>query len=293
MPLPVVLLNLRAGAGAPNPQHVRDALQIAGWLADLRVVPERELHATARAAVSDHAPVVVAAGGDGTVSTVASALVDSPTALGILPLGTLNHFAKDLRLPMDLSSAVQVLADGCSRQVDVAEVNGRPFINNCSIGLYPHIVSRRDRQRQRLGRNKWAATATALLSVLGRYPRVQVLIDAPGQSLRSRTPIVFVGNNRYEVNLLNLGSRQVLDAGELSVYLVNAPHRASLIAIALRMLFGRLRAGRDLKLLALPHVRIETRRRRLRVALDGEVVRLVPPLDCRIRPGALKVMVPR
>jgi diacylglycerol kinase family enzyme len=292
MALPVVLLNPRAGAAARDPQRVREALQAAGWPAELRVVPQRELHAAALGALSGNAPMVVAAGGDGTVSAVASALIDSQTALGILPLGTLNHFAKDLRLPMGLPSAVQVLADGRARQVDVAEVNGRPFINNCSIGLYPHIVSRRDRQRQRLGRNKWVATATALLSVLGKYPLVRVVIDAPGQSLRSRTPIVFVGNNRYEVNLLNLGSRQALDGGQLCVYLVNAPHRVSLIAIALRMLFGRLKAGRDLRLLALPQARIETSRRRLRVALDGEVVRLVPPLDFGIRPGALKVMVP-
>jgi diacylglycerol kinase family enzyme len=197
---PVVLLNPRAGAAAHDPQRVREALQTAGWAAELRVVPERELHAAALSAVSDHAPIVVAAGGDGTVSAVASTLIDCQTRLGILPLGTLNHFAKDLRIPMDLPSAVQVLADGRMRQVDVAEVNGRAFINNCSIGLYPHLVTRRDRQRQRLGRNKWVATGIALLSVLGKYPLVRVLIDAPGQSLRSRTPIVFVGNNRYEVS---------------------------------------------------------------------------------------------
>lgn len=292
MALPVVLLNARAGAASHDPQRVREILEAQRWPAQVRTVAEGQLYAAAAEAAAAGAPAVVAAGGDGTVSAVASALVHSPAVLGILPLGTLNHFARDLGLPGDLASAARVLAGGRTRAVDVAQVNGRRFINNCSIGLYPHIVSRRDRQRQRLGRSKWMATGIALLSVLGKYPLVRVLIDAPGQAVRSRTPIVFVGNNRYEVNLLNLGSRRALDGGELSVYLVNAPHRVSMITVALRMLFGRLKAGRDLRLLTLPHVRIETRRRRLRAALDGEVVRLTPPLDYRVLPGALNVLVP-
>lgn len=291
MALPLVLLNARAGTAAHDPQRVRDLLKEARWPADLRVVAEPELHTVAAEAAAAGAPAVVAAGGDGSVSAVASALVHSQTPLGILPLGTLNHFARDLGLPTDLASAARVLAGGRTRTVDMAEVNGRAFINNCSIGLYPHIVTRRDRQRQRLGRNKWMATGIALLSVFGKYPLVRVLIDAPGQTVRSRTPIVFVGNNRYEMDLLNLGTRRTLDGGELSVYLVNAPHRVSMITVALRMLFGRLKAGRDLRLLMLPQVRIETSRRRLRAALDGEVVRLSPPLNYRVLPGALRVLV--
>ena len=84
--------------------------------------------------------VIVAGGGDGTVSAVAAALVDTEVALGVLPLGTLNHFAKDLGLPLDLGGAVRVIAAGQTQRIDVGEVNGRVFINNSSLGLYPEMV---------------------------------------------------------------------------------------------------------------------------------------------------------
>jgi len=292
MPLPVILLNRRAGLAAADIRQIETSLAVAGWNAEIRQVDPQDCRAAATAAVQAGAPVVVAAGGDGTVSAVAGALVDTPIPLGILPMGTLNHFARDLGLPTELTLAAKILAAGHVRQVDVAEVNGRPFINNCSIGLYPHMVTHRERQRQRLGRNKWFAMGLAVFSVVGRYPLVHVLIDAPGLLVRSRTPLVFVGNNRYHINLLKLGSRPALDGGELSVYLVNTPRRISLIALAVRLLLGRARAERDFRSFVVPQVRIETHRRHLRVALDGEVLRLDPPLRFRSRPGALAVLAP-
>jgi diacylglycerol kinase family enzyme len=292
MALPVILLNSRAGSAAVDARRIEDALNRVGWQAEVRKLESHAFPAAASEAVREGAPAVVAAGGDGTVSVVAAALVGTPVPMGILPLGTLNHFAKDLGIPLDLTAAVRVLSAGNVRRVDVGEVNGRPFVNNCSIGLYPHIVTYRDRQRERLGRNKWFAMGLAVLSVVGRYPRVHVVIDGPGLTMASRTPLVFVGNNRYDINLLNLGSRPALNRGELSVYLVDAPGRLSLIALAVRLLLGKLRAERDFASFVVPRVGIETRRRLLRVAVDGEVHRLGPPLEFRTRPGALAVLAP-
>lgn len=291
MALPVILFNANAGGQSAAREDLERLLGETGWRAELRPIGS-DCRAAAESALSHGASAVVAAGGDGTVSAVAGVLAGGATPLGVLPLGTLNHFARDLGIPLDLPSALRVLAAGHTRQVDVAQVNGRRFINNSSIGLYPHIVADRDRQRQQLGRSKWFAMSLAVLSAIGRYPMLHVVLDAAGQTLGARTPLVFVGNNRYDMNLLNLGARPALDRGELSLYLIHAPRRLSLLALTVRMLFGRLRARRDFRQFVLPNLRIETRRRHLRVAMDGEVERMRPPLEYRILPGALKVIVP-
>src|SRR5476649_731552 len=113
----------------------------------------------AKRALARGVDAVVAGGGDGTINAVASVLAGSSVALGVLPLGTLNHFAKDLNIPLDLDQAIATIARGTTAQVDVGDVNGRIFVNNSSLGLYPHIVRARDQQQRRLGRGKWTRLA--------------------------------------------------------------------------------------------------------------------------------------
>src|SRR6266481_2797617 len=149
-----------------------------------------------RAAASAH-ETIVAAGGDGTISAVAGALVDGPKRLGVLPFGTLNHFAKDLGVPLVLDGAAKMLAEGAERRVDVGEVNGRVFLNNSSLGLYPQFVRHREDQRQRLGRGKWPAFAWALLSALHLCPSLRLWLRADGVRRSVRTPFLFIGNNAY------------------------------------------------------------------------------------------------
>jgi diacylglycerol kinase family enzyme len=126
---------------------------------------------------------IVASGGDGTISAVASRLVNQEIPMGILPTGTLNHFAKDLGIPLDLAGACGVIAAGRVRQVDVGKVNDRTFINNASIGLYPHMVKKRDEIRERLGRGKFVAMFFAFLTVFRRYPTVRVRINTPAAAV--------------------------------------------------------------------------------------------------------------
>lgn len=296
---PVVLLNRAAGAGGANRlSAVLEALRDAGVDADVQQVKPDELQAAARRAIERGVRVIVAAGGDGTVGQIASAVVQAPggTVLGVLPAGTLNHFARDLGLPPDLGGAARVLAAGRVREVDVGEVNGRVFLNNCSIGLYPRMVIRRDQQRERLGRGKWFAMLLAFVSLFRRYPRVRVTLDGDGigagEPLRCDTPLVFVGNNRYETNLLNVGRRARLDGGELWVYLLDAPTRVKLLWLVLRGIVGRLRNARDFRSFASRGPTIDSRKRRVRIATDGEVTRVRPPLVFRIRPKALRVIGP-
>lgn len=288
----VVLLNAAAGSVRDDNLRITDALHRAGIDAEVRQIAPSELTATAAELIAIGTRLVVAAGGDGTINAVASAVLKSQAVLGVLPVGTLNHFARDLGLPSDLDLAVQVLASGHVCAVDVGEVNGRIFVNNCSIGLYPSLVIRRERQRQRLGRGKWLAMLLAFLSLFKRYPLVRLALESGGRSQRCASPLVFVGNNPYETDLLNIGRRQSLSGGVLSVYLADAPTRLRLLRLVFRALFGKLATVRDFQSMNVTGLTIESRKRRLRMAMDGEVLRMHPPLRFRIRPGELRVMSP-
>jgi diacylglycerol kinase family enzyme len=246
----------------------------------------------ARKALADGVKIVVAGGGDGTVSAVASVLASSGAALGVLPLGTLNHFAKDLGIPLALDAAIANVAAGRRARVDVGEVNGRIFLNNSSLGLYPDIVRDREKQQRRLGRGKWLAAAWATLAALRRYPSLSVRLILAGQRHARRTPFVFIGNNEYTMQGLGIGERSRLDGGTLSLYMAQHPGRLGLLRFALRALLGRLAQERDFDILLADALEIKTRHRHMRVATDGEVSIMTPPLRYRVLPGALTVIVP-
>lgn len=291
----VVLLNHKSGLDSKeNCERVlREAFAQVEIRPKIRTIERGEqLLDEARRAVAEGCGTLVAAGGDGTVSACASVVADTEVALGVLPLGTLNHFAKDLGVPLSLADAVRNLAEGGVRHVDVGEVNGRVFINNSSVGLYPALVHHRERQ-QRLGKHKWSAFARAVWTVLGRYPMIRVVVNVDGLPLVRKTPLVFVGNNPYQMQGLRMGSRARLDRGRLAVYLTRDVGRWRLLWFAVRALFGRLHDAKDFQMLETESLAIRTRRRRMRVAADGEVTHLETPLEYRTRPAALKVIVPK
>src|SRR5205814_7706026 len=136
--------------------------------------------------------------------------VDSAIPLAVLPMGTLNHFARDLGVPADLAAAVRVALNGTRRAVDVGEVNGRVFVNNASIGLYPAMVHRRNKQQRRLGRSKWHAMLWAVHAVLRTHPFLDLTLTLDGVEHRRRTPFVFVGNNAYQMEGFMIGLRERL-----------------------------------------------------------------------------------
>src|SRR5581483_1183188 len=179
-----------------------------------------ELPQLAANAASQAVEAVIAAGGDGTVSTIAGSLAHGSIPLGILPLGNLNHFAKDLRIPLDLESAIDTITAGKTTPVDIASVNGIHFVNNSSLGLYPMIVRYREMQ-QRRGLRKWQAFVRAVLIAFRRYPFFQVQVTMNGQTLVRATPFAFVGNNMYQVEGLRIGSRSSLTGGLLCLYIVH------------------------------------------------------------------------
>ncbi len=250
------------------------------------------IRAAVEAALQQGCKTIVAGGGDGTLSSVASLLMGKSVTFGVLPLGTLNHFAKDLGIPIDPLQALQGLPSATAIEVDVAEVNGHYFLNNSSIGLYVDIVRDRERQQTRLGRGKWPAFAWALAGAVRRFPFLTVALSTDGKPVEHRTPLVFVGNNVYRTEGLQIGERDHLQAGVLCVYLTEHTGRWRLLTLGLRALAGRVRQEKDFQVLLTDAVRIDTRHRQVRVAMDGEVKLLEAPLRYRIHPRALRVLLP-
>jgi diacylglycerol kinase family enzyme len=289
-----VILNAAAGRGdrTDTAGRVTELFATRGLAAEVTNVDDGvTVPDMARKAAGSGAAAVVAAGGDGTVQGVAAALAGGQVPLGVLPMGTLNHFAKDMGLPLKLEDAIEVIANGNVKVTDVGEVNGRVFINNSSIGAYPSIVELRDHYRKK-GVGKWIAAAWASVVVLLRRPALGVRIESAEGVLVRRTPFVFIGNNEYHMSGLEAGSRGSLSGGHLAVYVAKVARPRTLIRMAWLVLRKGVEQTPELDFISVREARVTTKQRDLQVALDGEVVTLPSPLSFRILPGALRVLAP-
>ena len=289
-----VILNPSSGSAGRDttPERIVELFAAEGRAATvLAVGPGRTVADQARSAVEAGCRVAVAAGGDGTVNAVATAVLGRDIPLGVLPMGTLNHFAKDLGLPLELAEAVRVAAQGTVRRVDVGQVNGRVFLNNSSIGVYPRVVELR-RKWESTGWGKWVAAFWASLAVLRRRPFMGVRIRTAEETVVRLTPFVFVGNNEYRMVGLKAASRESLTGGRLALCVMHASLRRSLLVLAWQVLWRGVDHVRELELFLVSEATVETRRRRLQVSLDGEVTVLASPLEYRIQPLALPVIGP-
>jgi diacylglycerol kinase family enzyme len=291
-----VLLNRGGGALAADPalaDRLEKALKAAGLDVEIELLSGSDCVVRCRAVAERGDPLLIVGGGDGTISAAASALAGTETLLGILPLGTLNHFARDLGIPADLDEAAQMIASRKERRVDVGEMNERVFINNSAIGLYPLMVVDRDLQRKRLGRSKRLAMIVASVRTLMHFNHQRLTLTVNEEKTgRVDTPLLFVGNNDYRLDIGAAGKRESLDDGRLSVFVMRKKTRRGLIAASIRALFDRSRNDDMVKLKAVERLRVASRRSYLAVSLDGEVVRTPPPLDYRIRKRALRVIAP-
>jgi YegS/Rv2252/BmrU family lipid kinase len=289
-----VVLNASSGHGAAVKVAARlqEIFGAAGREADIALARNgAELRSAVRKAVEDGCETLVAGGGDGTINTAASAIVGREITLGVLPLGTLNHFAKDLGIPLNLEEAAKIIVDGTWCRVDLGEVNGRFFLNNSSLGVYPAIVRLRERYRATF-RGKWIAACWAALTVMRRNPFMAVKLHVEGKESIRRTPLVLVSNNEYRTTGIHAGTRESITRGQLVLYVLNAERRQGLLGLALKTILEGAERVKELDLFTVEQVAVETRRRRLQVALDGEVMTLDSPLHYQSRTKALKVFVP-
>jgi diacylglycerol kinase family enzyme len=288
-----VILNSRSGRGAAakSAARIRELAEEAGQVVTIAMASGNRIPRAARAAVEKGCDVLVGGGGDGTVGTVAAVAADAGIPFGVLPLGTRNHFARDIRVPLDVDGAMRVILAGHTRTVDMGEVNGRRFINNSSIGVYPRLVRMRERLRK-YGLAKWTAALWALLAVLRRHPFMAVRITADGEPMVRRTPFVFIGNNEYRMEGLAAARRESLSDGVLSLYVMNASGRRSLLWLGWQIVRGRTADLTELERFQVAEAEIELRRSSTHVALDGELLTMREALAYRVIPRALEVFVP-
>jgi diacylglycerol kinase family enzyme len=258
-----------------------------------RIAP-LELAARVRHAIESGARRVLIAGGDGSIATAARELRGSSCELAILPAGTLNHFAQDLGLPTDLDEAVRVAAGTVTRCIDVAEVNGRLFLNTSSVGVYVTFVRTREHLERRLG--YWLASAAAALRILARLRSFRVTLEVDDVEQEYLTPLVFIGVGERELRLPKLGARVEGGRRGLHVMVVRSRTGGRVLALAFAAAARGVRAVSRtpaMRSFIVDHLRIEPRSPMLggRIALDGELVSVAPPLEYRFIADGLRVVV--
>ncbi|RGP38858.1 diacylglycerol/lipid kinase family protein [Pseudotabrizicola alkalilacus] len=286
-----------AGSGRKSGARIAqltEPLRAAGLKHEVRLIRKGALiPAAAQEARADGFATVIAAGGDGTICSVATELAGSGIALGILPLGTFNFFARSLGLENDPEAAMAQLLAGSEIPVAAGEVNGKLFLNNASLGLYPALLEQREAAYAKWGRSRWAAYWSGLrvLATYNRPSRMTLTVDGVVQVRHS--PMVFIAQNAYQLE--EYGMQEGVDlirAGKLAVYIAPELRRWQLLGFALRIAVRMARPYRDFTLIGAAAVEIETRARRRTIARDGERETMAAPFAFRRLPDVLTVIVP-
>lgn len=295
-----IAIVINQGSGTGGASNARDAIRQQFEAAHYTVTfveldEDVDLPGEIARLVDDGVTVIAAAGGDGTVNAVAGAIIGRDVTFGVLPLGTLNHFARDLSIPVDVMEAARVIIAGHTMTVDAGEVNGRIFLNNSSVGLYPRIVQLRERHEAH-GVKKWAIASLATLRAVRTAVPMRVQLSVDGAEVTRSTPLIFVGNNEYRMQGTSAASRDSLQDGRLALYLIETSGQWNLLRLAFRILAGTARESGDLAMVSAARADIDLptdrARTQLDVALDGEVTTMTLPLRYTIRPRALRVLVP-
>jgi diacylglycerol kinase family enzyme len=236
---------------------------------------------------------IIACGGDGTISSVVDSLLRQkiPAKLGIIPAGTLNHFAKDLRIPISPIEALRVIDGGHTVEIDVAMVNDIHFINNSSIGLYPYLVRARQALEEK-GIQKWLALLQVIFGTIGRRFVYTVHFGAAENIAEKKVSSIFIGNNSYLIDGSRIGKRQSLTEGKLFVALLGTIHLLDMTRLFFKALNRTLLEDENINVIGLAECTIDSDKKKIYVAYDGEVTPMTPPLHYQILPKALKVIIP-
>lgn len=251
-----------------------------------------DITAAVREQIQSGRKLFIAAGGDGTISTVAQPIVNSDAALGVIPVGTYNHFARDLGLPLDWRAALDVALNGTTRQVDTGRLNDRFFINNVSIGLYPELIARREERGREASR--WKARLYAAYVTLRKYPYVTLAVETEYLNEIIKTHVFVVSNNSYDLSRLGVEApRNTLEEGLLSVYWLPRIPRIALMRFLGHYLAGRVKSTPGFRSFRTTRLKVQSARKRIHLGVDGELVIMPPPLVITIVPSSLLVKVPR
>ena len=241
---------------------------------------------------ASEAGVVVAAGGDGTLNAVAAQLMGTDIPMGIFPLGTFNYVARLLNIPLDLLKAAEAIATGKIREVHVAQINDHIYLNNASLGLYPLFIQKRELYNRRLGRFALNAYTSGLDVLILDRKELKLEIEVDGKQYPVKTPLIFFGNNQLQLAEMNLRIAEAAEKGKVAGIVVAKSDKRTLFKILWQLIKGSLDKAPDVYSFSGDEVEVHSKRKKLTVALDGEIVEMQPPLKISVRKNALKILVP-
>jgi diacylglycerol kinase family enzyme len=306
----LVLINRRSGTvrsrGADAVADlVRNALRPVFTPLDVELI-DGDVAARAKQAVDakSHA-IIIAGGGDGTITSVAALLVDTPITMGALPLGTMNLIVQALGFSPKLEDALQQFAKAQPEQIDAGVANGRVFLHQVSFGLQPRMAKLREKlgYKSRAGKMMGAARALAVLALRAKTVRVNVSVD--GEIMRVSSPMVAVTNNPIGSDK-HWSVQHRLDGGQLGYYVLNQYSLRALMRLARGYMRNRLhdddivenRVAKTLKIRRRPRrstgrFGFFKQRKGILASMDGEVVLLENPVTVTIKPRCLNVLAVR
>jgi len=269
-----------------------DSLPQEDFFIKIREISAGEsLEEVTKGLITGNYDTIVAAGGDGTVNAVAQNIIKTKLKMGILPLGTLNHLAKDLNIPLDMTEALSLITGPHETiEIDVASCNGIIFLNNSGLGIYPKIVEVREKF-QRKGLLKWFAFIFAFILVIKNIPKPFIKLKIEKEVISKKTSFIFVGNNIYGLGGLKTGTRESLSDGLLSIWISHRTSFFGIIVLFFHAIFGKVKEHRDFDVFESEEIIVETKKKNISVSFDGEVNKVESPLLYKIEPRCLKVIV--
>ena len=235
---------------------------------------------------------LIISGGDGSISTFAKLAIENNIPLGILPSGTFNNFATDNGIPNEFKEALKIIKQFKTTRIDAAIVNDRYFVNNSSIGLYTTSVKIREKIRKDYGLHKFIAMLFAIVKTFILFPMIYIEVENKVKIIKKKTPFVFIGNNKYEFNLLRTGNRKSLNDGTLHVYYSKCKTRLCLLKITLQTIFNTQNSAENIITKSVNEFTIYSKKKYLTVAADGEIFKMSSPLKYQIKPKSLLLIVP-
>lgn len=282
---PVLIMNPRSGGGKVGRFALDSKAEALG--ADVVLLDGDhfvDVAELARDAIADDADLLGVAGGDGTQALVAGICAEHDVAFTVISAGTRNHFAMDLGLDRERpETGLRALTDGAQMRVDLGDINGRAFVNNASFGVYAAVV-----QSPAYRDDKRGTTLKMLPDLLSGHTGPSLTVRIDGTTVIENLQALLVGNNPYEFSdLAGLGHRARLDTGMLGVIVVNVANATEAIGLV------RGATSRSVRRMLAHEVVIESDADQIPVGVDGEALMLDVPVRCTIRPGALRVVVPR
>lgn len=260
---------------------------------DIRIIPAKEINSIINEFILNKYDVITASGGDGTINGVAALVRHSDSSLGVIPSGTFNHFAKDVGIPLGFEEAVLNLVNGEISNIDYGSVNEKIFLNNSSIGQYPIAVLVREVARKSRKLNKKFAMALAVIRTSIANPLITISTDSKDHMAAIETPLVFIGNNYYDISPLNIGKRNNLTEGKLYAYVSKCKNIFCSLHVANLAFYNQLKLTSKFEQATFTEGTINSKSKRLAVAVDGEIFRMKTPLHYKMNHEALKIILPK